>query len=113
MVLNAEVEKLDEAKVLVVLSGRLTLGMRLREVESQITESLGEGTQRLILDLSAVEYADSAGLGMLMLLYGKMKTLGGQLRLASPSEQLLRLFKLTSTDSILEILPDRAAALAG
>lgn len=56
-----------------------------------------------------MEYADSAGLGML--LYGTMKTPGGQLRLAAPSERLLRVFELTSTDSVLEILPDRAAAL--
>lgn len=38
---------------------------------------------------------------------------GGQLRLVAPDKQLRALFKLTCTDTILIIDPDRAAALAG
>lgn len=66
-----------------------------------------------MLDLAGVEYADSAGLGLLMLLYGKMKTRGGQLRLVAPDKHMLDLFKMTCTDTILTIDPDRATALAG
>ena len=112
MNLNAEVERIDATTVVVKLSGRMTLGMRLQEVESTINKLAWDGTQKMILELSGVEYADSAGLGLLMLLYGRMKTVGGQLRLVAPRKQLLDVFKLTCTDSILTIDPDLATALA-
>ena len=114
MNLNAAIERVDAATVFIALSGRMTLGMSLREVESKINHIAEEdGTRKLVLDLSGVEYTDSAGLGLLMLLYGRMKTQGGQLRLVAPDKQLLNLFKLTCTDTILTIDSDRATALAG
>ena len=38
--------------------------------------------------------------------------MGGQLRLVAPRKQVLDVFKLTCTDTILTIDPDRATALA-
>jgi anti-sigma B factor antagonist len=113
MNLNAEVERIDATTVVVRLTGRMNLGMRLHEVETTINKlAWDDGTRKLILELSGVEHADSAGLGLLMLLYGRMKTVGGQLRLVAPRKQLLDVFKLTCTDSILTIDPDLATALA-
>jgi anti-sigma B factor antagonist len=66
----------------------------------------------LCVDLSGVDYADSSGLGFLMLLHGRVKTKGGQLRLAGPNKSLLDLFKLTGTDSILTIDPNCTTALS-
>jgi anti-anti-sigma factor len=45
----------------------------------------------LCVDLAGVDYADSSGLGFLMLLHGRVKTKGGQLRLAGPNKSLLDL----------------------
>jgi anti-anti-sigma factor len=113
MHLEASIEQADATTLIITLTGAMTLGMKLREVESKINQVAGDGIHKLVLDLAGVEYADSAGLGLLMLLHGKMKTRGGQLRLVAPDKQLRDLFKLTCTDTILTIDPDRAAALAG
>jgi anti-anti-sigma factor len=112
MSLEAEVERVDAETVVVKLTGRMTLGMRLREIESKVTRDVDEGTHKLVLDISGVDYADSSGLGFLMLLHGRVKTKGGQLRLAGPNKSLLDLFKLTGTDSILTIHPNCATALS-
>jgi anti-sigma B factor antagonist len=112
--LNAAIDRVDGETVFIALTGRMTLGMSLREVESKINHVAEDGaTRKLILDLSGVEYADSAGLGLVMLLYGRMKTQGGQLRLVAPDAQLRNLFKITCTDTILTIDVDREAAMAG
>ena len=111
MILEVDIDRTTPTTPNVKLSGRMTLGMRLREVESRIDEA-AEGAGKLILDLSGVEYSDSAGLGLLMMLYGKMKTVGGQLRIVAPNAMLLDLFKKTCTDSILTVDPDLASALA-
>ena len=112
MILEVDIDRTTPATPIVKLSGRMTLGMRLREVESRIDEATGDGTQKLILEISGVDYADSAGIGLFMILYGKMKTIGGQLRIVAPNESVLALFKRTCIDSILTIDPDLATALA-
>jgi anti-sigma B factor antagonist len=112
MILEAELERLDPMTAVFRLTGRMTLGMRLREIESKISDAADDGVERLILDLSGVEFIDSAGLGALMILYGNMKVRGGQLRLVAPAARVVDVFKLTHTDSILRIDKDLEAALA-
>lgn len=112
MILEVDIDRTTPTAPIVKLSGRMTLGMRLREVESRIDEAAEPGVTKLILDVSAVDYADSAGIGLFMILFGKMKTVGGHLRIVAPNQSLLDLFKRTCIDSILTIDPDLATALA-
>ncbi len=112
MILEAELQRVDATTAVFHLTGRMTLGMRLREVESTITDVIDQGITKLILDLSRIEFLDSAGLGALMILYGNMKVRGGQLRLVAPSVKVHEVLKMTHTDSILNIDPSVDAALA-
>ena len=112
MILEAELTRIDPITAVFRLTGRMTLGMRLREIESKISDAANDGVERLILDLSGIDYLDSAGLGVLMILYGNMKVRGGQLRLVAPGAKVLEVLKLTHTDSILRIDRDLEAALA-
>jgi anti-sigma B factor antagonist len=112
MILEAEFEPVDLTTAVFRLTGRMTLGTRLREIESKITELAGHGIHKLILELSGIEYLDSAGLGVLMILYGNMKLHGGQLRLVAPAAKVMDVLKMTHTDSILPIDPSLEAALA-
>src|ERR1700678_3454746 len=113
MILEAEQERIDPTTAVFRLTGRMTLGMRLREVESKISDVTGHGVEKLILDLSGIEFLDSAGLGVLMILYGNMKVRGGQLRLVAPGSKVLDILKMTHTDSILPIDSSLDDALAG
>ena len=112
MILEAELERADPTTAVFRLTGRMTLGMRLREVESKISDATDKGVQKLILDLSAIDFLDSAGLGVLMILYGNMKVRGGQIRIVAPGAKVLDVLKMTHTDSILAIDPSLEAALA-
>ena len=112
MILEAELERLDPMTAVFRLTGRMTLGMRLREIESKISDAADDAVERLILDLSGVEFIDSAGLGVLMILYGNMQVRGGQLRLVAPVARVLDVLKLTHTDSILQIDGNLESALA-
>ena len=112
MILEAELERVDPITAVFHLKGRMTLGMRLREIESKISDAADDGVERLILDLSGIEFIDSAGLGALMILYGNMKLRGGQLRLVAPGPKVLDVLKLTHTDAILPIDPTVEASLA-
>jgi anti-sigma B factor antagonist len=112
MILEAEFEPVDLTTAVFRLTGHMTLGMRLREVESKISDVANHGIKKLILDLSAIDFIDSAGLGALMILYGSMKVRGGQFRIVAPGTKVLNILKMTHTDSILAIDPTLEAALA-
>jgi anti-sigma B factor antagonist len=112
MILEAEFEPVDLTTAVFRLTGRMILGTRLREVESKISEIANHGIHRLILDLSGIEYIDSAGLGALLILYGNMKVRGGQFRIVAPGAKVLEVLKMTRTDSILSICRTLEAALA-
>ena len=112
MILEAALERVDPITAVFRLTGRMTLGMRLREIESTISDVAENGVERLILDLSGIEFIDSAGLGALMILYGNMKVRGGQLRLVAPGPKIREVLKLTHTDAILPVDPTLEASLA-
>jgi anti-anti-sigma factor len=112
MILEAVYEPVDLTTAVFRLTGRMILGERLREVESEIGEVANHGIHKLILDLSGIEYIDSAGLGALMILYGNMKVRGGHFRLVAPAAKVLDVLKFTRANSILNIDPNLEAALA-
>ena len=111
MILEAELERVDSTTAVFRLTGRMTLGMRLREIEAKISDVANDGIHKLVLDLSGIDFLDSAGLGALMILYGNMKVRGGQLRLVAPGAKVLDVLKLTRTDSILAIDTNLETAL--
>ena len=60
------------------------------------------GSKRL-LDLSKVDFLDSAALGMLMIAEDETTRANGTLVLRNPSEQIARLFELSAMDTLFKI----------
>lgn len=106
MILATEVFTFDPDITGISCSGRFTLGTRLSETEAQIHHLLQEGVRKLVLDLTHVEVVDSAGLGIIMRIFGEMEQHGGQFRIAGACEQARRLFQITRTAAILSLDPD-------
>jgi anti-anti-sigma factor len=112
MPLESTLEKLPEGTAVVTLSGRITSGSSLLQVDSQIRAAIANGVTRLAIDLTAVEYADSGGLGMLVFAYGAIAEKGGKMRVCGVTPRLLSLLKLTKTDTFLPMDLSRAESLA-
>jgi len=106
MILETEVFKFEPDITAISCTGRFTLGNRLRELEGLVNSLLEEGVRKLVLDLTHVEFVDSAGLGVIMHISGEIEQKGGQLRIAGGNEQAHRLFEITHTGKILAIDPD-------
>lgn len=83
---------------------------RLRD---QITELVADGeAHHLVIDLSAVEFLDSTGLGVLVGGLKKVRSRGGTLRLVCTQERLLKIFRITGLAKVFEIhdTPEAAAS---
>ena len=112
MPLEASVQRVDPDIAVLTLSGPLTLGTNLKTLDGTIQTLLGTGARRLVFDLSASPYADSAGLGTLIHTSGLVAARGGTLRLAGVSDRIASMLRMTHTDSLLPMDTDAAASLA-
>lgn len=83
----------------------------LSEFASTITSLIGSGERRVLLDLSAVTYVDSATIGCLMDLYRQATAAGGALRLAGVQKQVETMLTMTGAQELLEIHPDAPSAI--
>jgi anti-sigma B factor antagonist len=116
MPLSANIENLPRGIAVVKLSGGLTLGTSLKIADTQIQSAIQDGVSRMVIDLTDVEYVDSAGLGTLMYAYGMLNEKKGTLRVCGVAERVLSLLKMTKTDTFLPIdknLEESLAALQG
>ncbi len=106
MMLETEIFHIDPDITGVSCAGRFTLGTRLSEAETLINNLIWEGARKMVIDLTHVEFVDSAGLGVIMHIFGTLEQEGGKLRVAGPSGQVQRLFHITHTEPILSVDPD-------
>jgi anti-anti-sigma factor len=95
-----------------VLRGELDIASApaLRE---ELLGLLRREASRLILDLSAVGYADASGIAVLVGCARRAGLLGGWLRLAAPAPEVVRVLSVTSLNRHLVIFPTVEAAIAG
>ncbi len=111
MPLSATIENLPEATAIVTLQGPMTLGSSLKLIDSQINAAIADGITHMVIDLTAVDYVDSAGLGMLMYTYGTLNGKNGSLRLCGVAKRVMSLLQLTKTDAVLTIDRTRSESL--
>jgi len=106
MMLETEVFDIEPDITVISCAGRFTLGSQLRLTESMINTLIQKGSRKLVVDLTHIEIVDSAGLGVLMHVYGEMEQLGGALRVAGANDRVSNLFQITHTNGILALDPD-------
>ena len=70
-------------------------------LKSRIDDLVAEGKSKLIVDLHAVDFIDSSGLGALIGGLKSARQQGGDLRIAAAGAQVRAVLKLTNLDRIL------------
>ena len=100
--------------VVITVSGRLVMGKEIERLENVVKELVAEGKEKLyIFDLTALDYADSSGIGTFVSCLTTIKKSGSQMRLAGANPRIQRLFTLTGVDHLMSLFPTVAAATAG
>lgn len=110
--MDIETKTQDGVKV-VKLKGRLSMGPALDRFNAAMTELLGEGHNRIILDLEEVPTIDSSGIGVLVRFLTTTKQSGGGIRLLKPSKftvQTLKMVGLLNLFATFEELPQAVAS---
>ena len=81
------------------------------QVREAALKLLAGGAKRLVVDLSATEYLDSSGLGMLVGLLKRIREMGGKMAVAGARDRVMRVLEVTRLKEIFALFGDAAAAL--
>lgn len=95
------------------ISGRLDAA-RVPAIRQQITEMVAEGVTRVVLDLGGLEWIDSSGIGLLVIVYKGVKENGGRAnvaRLQRQPEEIFRLLRLESAFDVFETIEQAVDSL--
>jgi anti-anti-sigma factor len=111
--LSIQVTQIEPDIVVVEIAGKMILGPECQQVEWLISNLLAENNEKIVLDISGVTRVDSTGVGIIVVCHGKVKSAGGELRLAGASGIVEKVLRMSTIDSIVALHPTREAAVEG
>jgi anti-sigma B factor antagonist len=97
--------------IIVVASGKLTLGEGASTLRTKIRELVASGSRRIVLNLADVSYMDSSGMGELIAAHTTVTTAGGEIKLLNLAKRVHDLLKLTKLYTVFEAFEDEASAV--
>lgn len=77
-----------------------------------VREVVEDGARKLVIDLAAVTYIDSAGIGCLVGIFRLVKERDGALKLAGVQPRVEALLSMTGVHTVVDIYREEAGALA-
>lgn len=107
---GSTIRQVEPDLTVVELTGHLNLGNELMTVEAAIKRLIGEGARKLVIDVTRLDYIDSAGIGMLVGCNGQMDRAGGKMRVAGAQGAVAKAFAVVHMDRITSLDPDVDAA---
>jgi anti-sigma B factor antagonist len=109
-----QIERHDMGQRVAVLSldGRLNM-VSAPQLKATITDSVAAGRTQVVVDLSAVTFMDSSGLGALIAGLKAARQASGDLRMTGANEQVRTVLKLTNLDRVLRLYDTVQAATDG
>jgi anti-sigma B factor antagonist len=72
-------------------------------MRERLIDLVNDGATRLVLDLEAVDFLDSTGLGTIVSLLKRVRTHGGDLRLVCTEARIRRLFEITGLEKAVPL----------
>ncbi len=83
----------------------------LSEFSGTVTGLLGKGERKILIDLTTVNYVDSATIGCLMDLYRQASAAGGSLKLSGVNKRVETMLTMTGAHNFLDLHADEATAV--
>ena len=80
--------------------------------KARVREVLDGGAKQIAVNLSAVSYLDSSGIGAIVGAFSAIKGAGGQCKFFAPTAQVLKVLKMVRLDSVLDLRQDEGTALS-
>ncbi|MEO5924493.1 MAG: STAS domain-containing protein [Bryobacteraceae bacterium] len=96
----------ENGTTVIEVAGRLNVGNNLTTVETAIFEEIRAGKKAVVIDVSKLDYIDSASLGMLIGCSKAATEVGAEIRIAAPQRMVARTMSLIQMDKVIPIDAD-------
>lgn len=94
------------------LDGKITIGEGSVALRSTIRRLLGDGKNKILLNLGSVGYVDSSGIGELVSSFTAVKKEGGSLKLLNLTQKIQDLLAITKLLTVFDVFDDEGDALS-
>lgn len=94
------------------LAGKVTIGEGSVALRGAIRRLLGEGKNKLLLNLGGVGYIDSSGIGELVSSFTAVNKEGGTLKLLNLTQKIQDLLAITKLLTVFDVYDAEAEALS-
>ncbi len=88
--------------VILDLKGKITLGEGDELLKDKVNSLVNQGHRKIVLNLGAVPYIDSAGLGEVVRTYTTVSRQGGSLKLLNLTKRITDLLSITKLLTVFE-----------
>jgi anti-sigma B factor antagonist len=109
--MQLEVDEKADVRIVRVKEAKLTYP-NLSAFFAEVRQLVEGGTRKLLIDLTAVTYIDSASIGCLMDIRRMLQDKGGVLRLSGLQPRVETMVSMTGVNKIIEIHREESAAVA-
>jgi anti-sigma B factor antagonist len=107
----AEIEVVGSVVVATLTVTELADEQGASQLSSLLDDLHESGALHFVLDISNVQYMNSACLGCLVQALNRMARSGGRIALVNPANSVQSLFRITRLDSMFVVRPDVPSAL--
>jgi anti-sigma B factor antagonist len=104
-------KRLQDDVTVVIIEGVIKLGESARLFSDYLKELIEGGTGSVLIDMTAIDYVDSTGLGELVGYLQRFEGQGRRLALLRPQSRILNLLKVTQLDKVFQIFTDDREAI--
>lgn len=94
------------------LQGKIMGGPDATSLHEKLHELIETGTRQVVVDLELVDWMNSSGLGILIGGLSALRKSGGDLRLASVTEKIEEVLRITKLDRVFDIYGDIDTAVS-
>jgi anti-sigma B factor antagonist len=82
------------------------------DLKTELLLSVDGGSNKILMDVSQVIYADSSGLGALLFGVRQLQNMGGQMKLLGANRKVINLIKIARLNDRLPNFEEKETALA-
>ena len=94
------------------LEGKVTIGEGSVALRSAIRRLLGEGKNKILLNLGSVGYIDSSGIGELVSSFTAVNKEGGSLKLLNLTQKIQDLLAITKLLTVFDVFENEGESLS-
>ena len=93
------------------IAGRITLGDETGQLRDTIRRLVAEDKKKIVLNLAAVDYIDSSGVGELVSSFTTVRNYGGELKLFALTKKVHDVLHVTKLYTVFDIKEDEFNAV--